>query len=66
MRARGGNKAPKFRMNSRLAALELDFEKYRPRENFFSKTPRLIHVPPFGDEHVLHHGHARLQWFVSA
>src|SRR5690606_28523271 len=26
----------------------------------------LIHVLPRGDEQVLHHGHARLQWLVVA
>ncbi len=31
-----------------------------------SKSSSDRNVPPAGDEHVLHQGHARLQWLVSA
>ncbi|WP_255216870.1 hypothetical protein [Pseudenhygromyxa sp. WMMC2535] len=52
-------------MDGRLAALELDLEGASAGRQA-RKAARSRKLRPAGEEWVLHHGQARLQWLVSA
>ena len=60
------DEVPELRMDRRLAAFELNLKQVRRPASCRQICAAVSHVLPCGDEQVLHHGHARLQWLVSA